>query len=186
MTTVVYNSVELQGLVGTFTGGLGGAPSQIRASQRAKAKAINFTFVQTAGANNATDYVKIARLFPTDYLLDWMMNITANAPGANILMNMGKIDDYGTANNAFFDSAIPIANLGVIRPGQSSNGTALLATITSKLPVQVGTDPVGDQSSAQGVPNFGSGPITVTFTLYNGSAANNASYAGYLLVGTGQ
>ena len=187
MTTVAYNSSELNQLIGTFTGGLGGAPSQLRASQRSKAKAITFTYTQTAGAGNAGDSVAIARLFPTDILLDWMLNITANAPGANCLMNLGTKDDYGTIVGAKFDSAVAIAVLGVYRPGQTPiNGTNIGLTTTSKLPLQVGTDPAGDGTSAQGIPNFGSGPITVQMLLYNAGIANNAAFGGYLLVGTGQ
>jgi len=187
MTTVLYNSVELNNLIGAFTGGLGGAPLQLRASQRSKAKAITFTYQQAAGTGNVTDRITIARLFPTDILLDWMLNISNILAGANCLLNIGTSDDYGTLNNSKFDSAIAIAVLGVYRPGQTPiNATNIGLTSTSQLPLQVGTDPAGDQTSAQTVPNFGSGPISVTLCPYNAGIANNTKFSGYLLVGTGQ
>ncbi len=186
MTTVLYNSVELNNLVGSFNGGLAGAPGMIRASQRSKAKAVVFTYQQTAGTGNTTDRITIARLFPTDILLDWMLNSSNILAGANCLLNIGTADDYGNLNNSKFDSAIAIAVLGVYRPGSTPiNATNIGLTNTSNLPLQVGTDPAGDQTGNQTVLNFGSGPIAVTLCPYNAGLANNTKMSCYLLVGTG-
>jgi hypothetical protein len=190
MTTVAYNSVELNNLIGTFTGGLAGAPAKLRASQRAKVRTVSFTYQQTAGAGNAGDTVTVARLFQTDLLMDYMINISNTAPGANCLMNIGTRNPSitGTLSNATIDSAVKIAVVGVYRAGQIPiNSTNVGATTTFTGPnFQVGTDPLGDDSSGQGPLFFGSAPVDIVLQFYNAGVANNALFAGYLLVATGQ
>lgn len=168
MSTVAYNSTEIQGTLGTFSGGLGGAPTDGRAVWKAKPTRIKFSFTQGAAQGNLGDTIRIADLPPTAWVYDWVL---VNSASASSSVSLGKIDGNSLVVSAtYFSAAFSVSSAAISRP-----------VATSPLPIVVGPDPAGDDSSAaQSIPNYGSAFSQVILTVSGAGLAANMTINGYL------
>src|SRR5581483_994729 len=166
---VAYTSTEIAAAIGTFTGGLGGAPDKKRSSDFGKALIVDFHFTQGASQGNVNDTIDILYAPPTYKLYDGLVVWTAG--GAGVQLDMCVVDPNNASNNnaTKFMNAQNIANAG-------SQRLTLLGGI------QIGTDPQGDQTTGNVPPNYGSGLVTVQLKVVGAGLAAAAQISGWLLV----
>lgn len=176
MSTWVSDQVGLfqQGLSGgQAVAGVAGAPGQPRGSEvRGLLKVYRFTIElatpnpvpgQPGGAVANNDTFIVAVLKPTDRVFSGTV-VELSTWGAGVTLSFGKID----TNNASNTDAV---HYMAAQSMAAAAGT--IYTFTTNLGEQVGADPIGDQTSGQQLPQFGSGPIYVTATV--GGATPNAT-----------
>lgn len=166
---VAYTSTEISGTLGTFTGGLGGAPTNLRSTDYSKPEIIDFHFTQGASQGNVNDTIDLAYLGVTDKLYDGL--VVWSAGGAGVQLDIGLVDSNNSANNSAtkFMNAQNIATAGSQRLVNAGG-------------IQVGVDPAGDQTTGNIAPNYGSGKITIQAKIVGAGLAAAATISGYLMV----
>jgi|SRR6185312_6821012 len=180
MAAKTFNSTEIAGLAGTFTGGLGGAPSFLRSTQRSHSRLIEFSYTQS-GAGTAGDAIVLAELDPTDRIMGYQYTTTQTNTGVNATIGIYDRNLHsgaGMPNAGSLDSTLDpsrsIATAGVFTPSG-----------TNVFPKQVGTDPAGDDSSNQGVPGYGSSTVQIVLLTSSAGLVDTATIKGYLIVAQG-
>ena len=172
MTTVAYTSTEIGGLVGAFTGGLAGAPSQLRASQKDKITAISFHFVQGGNTGNVGDTIDLAYVVPTTYVYGGILIYSANASST---LAIGVVDLNNSANNS--------SNKFLVATSLTSAGSVPIQA--GLMPLQAGKDPAGDESTGNTPPGYGSALVTIQAVIAGAGLQAAGTFNGYLLVSAG-
>lgn len=180
MSAATFNSTELNLLVGSFSGGLGGAPGMIRSTQISKVRAVEFTYTQS-GSGTAGDAIVLAELPPTARLLDYMFTTSQNSSSTSVAIGVydrNKHSGNGMPNggslDTTLDAAYSVATAGVFRPSSAN-----------VIRTQVGSDPNGDDSSNNVVPGFGSSTVQVVMLTSTAGFVASTKVSGYLLVDIG-
>ena len=173
MTTVAYTSTEIAGVAGTFTGGLGGAPTNIRSSQKDKITAIAFHFTQGGTIGNVNDTVDLAYVVPTTYVYGGILIFSAG--GTSCAAEVGLVDKNNSSNS---NAALFMASTSV-----ASAGSLPIQAVT--MPVQAGSDQAGDESTGNTPPGLGGLLNTIQLKFLTAGFAAAATMNGYLLVTAG-
>lgn len=165
-------------LGGTATAGVAGGPLQVRSSElRGILKVHRFTVEQAtpnplpnnpAGAVATGDVFWLALLDPTERI--FLGQIFFNAWGGTApTISIGKVDLNNSANN---DAVHYLAATNITSAGNSF--------LNANMTEQVGADPLGDQTTGNLIPAFGSNKVVVTGTL-GGTLGSNGTITGYVL-----
>lgn len=181
MAAVTNLSTQLAGETGTFSGGLGGAPTQLRSTWRAKPTRHLFSYAQGASAGNVGDQIVIAYAPPTAVLYDWY--IAYSAMGTSATFSLGKIDPNYPAGSqltaAAFDAAFSVAAAGTHRfvgfPGSVADSQTL-----NTPGYGIGNDPEGDGSTDQGIPNYGSAWLSIVIVDAATAIPASATFTGWV------
>lgn len=173
MTTVAYTSTEIAGVAGTFTGGLGGAPTLIRSSQKDKVTAIAFHFTQGGTQGNINDTVDLAYVTPTTYVYGGILIFSAG--GSSNTSQVGLVDKNNSSNS----------NATLFMAATSTASAGSLPIQNTTLPVQAGTDPAGDETTGNAPPGYGVLNNTIQLKFAGAGFAASATMNGYLLVSAG-
>jgi hypothetical protein len=163
---------------GIAAAGLTGAPSYPRATEvRGLVKVYRFTVEQAApnpmpGESDLSvatgDQFILAKLKPTDRL--YFIEIFSGAWGGSTTLAIGKIDPNNSGNT---DLEHYLAATSVVAAGN--------IFITKNMTEQVGDDPIGDQTTGNQLPSFGSADIEIVATL-GGTIDTGGILVGYMLI----
>jgi hypothetical protein len=153
----VNTVVALTGPVAT--GGIAGAPTQVRSTLAAGNSQVMLDSYVTAGTETTGDVIEwYPQIEPTATLHRLVLYF--GPLGSGITVSFGKIDPNNSANTD-----------GVHYMALSAAAVAGSVEANLNLWEQVGTDPAGDQSTGQTAPGFGSLPIIITSTIGGGTVA---------------
>lgn len=165
-----WQSDQIQVTLGTFTGGLGGAPKKLRSSiLTGKLRYAEFTFKQGTTATVAlNDTIDMAYLKPTDRII--FGRFYNSALGAGATFSIGRVDSNNSANNSAtqYKNAVSVAAAGTF-------------DLDLNLPSEVGVDPAGDGSTGNQIPNFGGGKVTIQGTFGGAAPAGASTINGFVL-----
>ncbi len=172
-------------LGGTATAGVAGGPLQPRATEvRGITKVHRFTVAfatpnplpnAAAGSIVSGDTVWLALLDPTERL--YFGRIWFGAWGAGATLSIGKLDLNNSANTDAVHY-LPATSIAAAANFDLAGASAALAP--SEMTEQVGADPLGDQTTGQLIPAFGSNKIVVTGT-FGGTTPTAGTLAGFIL-----
>ncbi len=148
---------------GSAVAGLGGSPVQTRGSKRPQ---FTFTIPASGAGSTAADIIIIGMFDVTAQL--FAVHVSNDAMGASTTFSIGRID----TNNS--------ANTDAVRYSDAvDTSVAGSWAATKNLPSQMGTDPIGDQSTGQAAPNFGNGLVFLTMTI-GGTPTAGTIISGYM------
>jgi hypothetical protein len=172
------NTVWSGYLSGTATAGVAGGPTQLRGTEfRAVAKFHRFTVecaatnpMPNAAAGNfaTTDIIVLTRMKVIERI--WFGRIYIGAGwGTGVTLTIGKTDLNNSSNTdaAHYKAATSVAAAGNF-------------DLDLNMTEQVGDDPIGDQTTGQKIPQFGSGDIWITATIA-GSVNTTGTLIGYII-----
>ena len=160
MATVlsVNSTIALSGA--TASGGVAGAPTQVRSPQAAGKLQIGVDSYVTAGTEATGTVIEWWPQMPVTSRLVYG-TISWGALGSGALLSVGKVDPNNSANT----DAVHYLN-----PATAAN-VAGSALFNNNVGEQVGQDPLGDQSTGNTAPAFGAAGIIVTSTITGATAA---------------
>jgi len=171
----IYSGV----LGGTATAGVAGGPIFPRATEiRGIFKVYRFTVEaatpnpipgQAAGSLAAGDTLVLAWLNPTERI--YFGRVYFNAWTAGLTLSVGKLDKNNAANTdaVHYKAATSVAAAGTY-------------DLDTNMTEQVGADPLGDQTTGNLIPMFGSDKVWITATIAGGTPAAGSTLTGFIMV----